>query len=569
MIGDKFLHCNNSEFYTLGILADESTRGSTKVFVICFMYWNEKKNFPDMSLVEMKDLIACSNAKTVAQAIIDTCSKYLINTRLCLTFLSDNTNYMAGKNGGAVKLFSQIAKNQCFRIPCSLHVAHIILTTFEDIAFGKLTTSIGFSKQYHPFNLLYLVWELHNGYDKTDKDKPLGMKAEIIYNLYKTRLNFDMNQYQKPMRSRWLYELKTAEQYLKCKQAHIQFVEWFIPKLCTLKTPKSYLNKWRLFQTWLNDPQLNIQIKCLVKFGKEFYEPMMTFLNGFDPQPKIFIENNEFVPLPPGYRAHEMPEAVIRWIREPKFIAENIHDFFGEELLEATEMLTEQQVEKLIENLELAAKRSLEVFQKWMNCWLHLPLSICRLGGSYGHEFAKAYANVILDLHWSNIPTLHQLVYKKILENDIEEGTTNDFGLSDALADPIFQNEFIHYAQNQNTNLHEYSHLYNFVKNRIWYIIVHQQQIEGLFNKYDIKTHPNMKQELQQSKLRLSFGSNLLENINKDDIKKVREQRKCQPLCNLSSKNNADIVSQNANQLEAKQIEEADRLFDKYFPKKK
>ena len=42
LIIDESLHCNNSEFYTLGILADESTRGSTKVFVVCFMYWNEK-----------------------------------------------------------------------------------------------------------------------------------------------------------------------------------------------------------------------------------------------------------------------------------------------------------------------------------------------------------------------------------------------------------------------------------------------------------------------------------------------------------------------------------------------
>jgi len=104
---------------------------------------------------------------------------------------------MAGRNNGAVKLFTNMTKNQCFRIPYSLHVAHIILTTFEDIAFGKLASTIGFSTQPHPFNLLYLTWELHNGYDKTNKGKPLGMKAEMIYDLYKTYLNFNMNQYQK------------------------------------------------------------------------------------------------------------------------------------------------------------------------------------------------------------------------------------------------------------------------------------------------------------------------------------------------------------------------------------
>ena len=110
------------------------------------------------------------------------------------------------------------------------------------------------------------------------------MKTEIIYDLYKTLFNFDMNQYQKPMWSYWLYELKIVIQFLECKEAHKQFVKWFIPKLCLLKnTPKAYLSKQKLFEIWLNDSQLDIQIKCLIKFGKEFYELMVTFLNRYNP----------------------------------------------------------------------------------------------------------------------------------------------------------------------------------------------------------------------------------------------------------------------------------------------
>ncbi len=48
----------------------------------------------------------------------------------------------------------------------------------------------------------------------------------------------------------------------------------------------------------------------------------------------------------------------------------------------------------------------------------------------------------------------------------------------------------------------------------------------------------NLNQELQQSKPRLSIGSNLFENVNKSRIKKVREQKR-QPLCNLELKNNS------------------------------
>jgi hypothetical protein len=45
----KFLNLSKN---LIESMADESIiRGSTKVFVICFMYWNEKKNFLDFELL--------------------------------------------------------------------------------------------------------------------------------------------------------------------------------------------------------------------------------------------------------------------------------------------------------------------------------------------------------------------------------------------------------------------------------------------------------------------------------------------------------------------------------------
>ncbi|PKY53578.1 hypothetical protein RhiirA4_471892 [Rhizophagus irregularis] len=111
------------------------------------------------------------------------------------------------------------------------------------------------------------------------------MKAEIIYNLYELYLNFNMNQYQNSMRLHWLYELKTAEQYFECREAHKQF---------------------------LNELQLNIQIKCLVKFRKEFYKPVVTFLNGFNFQSRILIKHNKYGQLSSDHCAHGMPKAVTR-----------------------------------------------------------------------------------------------------------------------------------------------------------------------------------------------------------------------------------------------------------------
>jgi hypothetical protein len=60
----------------------------------------------------------------------------------------------------------------------------------------------------------------------------------------------------------------------------------------------------------------------------------------------------------------------------------------------------------------------------------------------------------------------------KFLELDIECGEFNDFGLSAALRDPIFNYEFYQFIQEQKS-LNQLPKMFEFVKNRIWYIIVH------------------------------------------------------------------------------------------------
>jgi len=146
----------------------------------------------------------------------------------------------------------------------------------------------------------------------------------------------------------------------------------------------------------------------------------------------------------------------------------------------------------------------LELHQKWLDCWLHLPLSICRLGGEHGREFAHSFIYVVLNIPWSSPPSLRELCYAKFIETDINTGEINDFGLSEALKDLDFKTEFIQFINETSKTLHDFPKIFEFVKYRIWYIVVHQQQVEGLFNKWDLKTHQNTKSSLQQSKLQLS-----------------------------------------------------------------
>ncbi|RIB00905.1 hypothetical protein C2G38_2128833 [Gigaspora rosea] len=211
-----------------------------KRYSLCLIFWNSTSNKPDFQELEMKDLANCTG-KSVAQAIYSTLNYFNIDLQRCLIFISDNTNYMSGEFGGAITLFKKISGGKLFRIPCGIHVAHIIMNNFEEVAFGKLLNISGFSQKAPPANLLYLVWDLHDGYNKSDKDKQMGVRSDYIHRLYEERLRHKLTKYQQPIRSRWLYELICAEQYLERRDIHIK---WFLFCLkAQSNTPKSYIKK--------------------------------------------------------------------------------------------------------------------------------------------------------------------------------------------------------------------------------------------------------------------------------------------------------------------------------------
>ncbi|RIB24586.1 hypothetical protein C2G38_2065189 [Gigaspora rosea] len=500
--------------------------------MLCVISWDSKSNKPSFQVLEMKDLVACTG-KSIAQTLQDTFNHFKLNPQQCFVCVTDNTNYMSGKTGGAISLFNKLNNTNMFRIPCGLHVAHIIMNNFEEAAFGKLPSVSGFSQKEHPANLLYLAWELHDGYSKSDKDKPMGI--------------------------RWLYELKCAEQFLERKDIHIKFTEWFLSRLKNRNnTPKSYITKMGLFYNWLQNLILNIQIRLLVRFGRDLYYPMTRFLMGYDSE----LNENLSINLSPGYRAHQMSDFVARITTKLSNIVENPYSFFRDELLESLNLLNDDQLAKLISDLECGAKKALELHQKWLNCWLHLPQSVCRLGGKYGWEFARSYAHVVLKIPLLSVPSLRELCYMKFIKLDTEAGEFNDFGLLAALQDPGFNHEFNQFIQERKP-LSEFPKIFEFVKHRIWYIMIHQQEVEGLFNKWDLKTHPNMSSDLQQSKMRLaSLPLNEI-GCNSSDLLEFRTRKRQQQARFM---NNQISSKENLNDSDRK--EKANKLFDDLFERK-
>jgi hypothetical protein len=211
-----------SRFFTYGLMADESTRGERKIFLVCFAYWNNKKEQPTLTLATMEDIDRCTGVE-VANRVYQTCKDYKFDPAKCNFWLTDNAAYMSGLKSGAVTAFNLRSQANAFRIPCGIHSVHIAITKFENEAFGKLNPSVGSLSMKHPSNLLNLAYQLHDGYKDNDRDTPMNIRSDIIRNLYWTLLEYRLQQYQRPISTRWQYQLKTGEQYLERKKIHLQF----------------------------------------------------------------------------------------------------------------------------------------------------------------------------------------------------------------------------------------------------------------------------------------------------------------------------------------------------------
>src|SRR5438128_2240815 len=260
----------------------------------------------------------------------------------------------------------------------------------------------------------------------------------------------------------------------------------------------------------------------MVKFGRNFYAEVIAFLTGFDNIPRI-MQNDELVHLPPGNRAHELPDQVLLWLDELNEISESPNNYFTEEFEEYNSILSENELQNYSFQLKHGLKAAFESFSKWMECWIHLPLSVCRLGGEHGPEFAQAVASKILNHSFATELTWLGKYYLEFLEGDLSNGTCKSFGLFEALNDDDFLEQFLAFAESQASDIHKFPPVYDFVKYRIWSIVVYQQHIEGMFNKYNIKTDPNQKTSLQQARMQLTCSTDKTQ-VTGEMLKEIRRE---------------------------------------------
>ncbi|CAG8857247.1 40221_t:CDS:2, partial [Gigaspora margarita] len=84
-----------------------------------------------------------AQCQSVANTVFSSIISYGLNPSKCLTWTTDNMAYMSGNQKGAVVQFNKKTNLNSTRIGCRMHIIHIVLTNFEDEAFGKLASLIG------------------------------------------------------------------------------------------------------------------------------------------------------------------------------------------------------------------------------------------------------------------------------------------------------------------------------------------------------------------------------------------------------------------------------------------
>ncbi len=110
--------------------------------------------------------------------------------------------------------------------------------------------------------------------------------------------------------------------------------------------------------------------------------------------------------------------------------------------------------------------------------------------------------------------------------NDVNTERKDSFRLFQALNDDKFQEQFITFSQSTYIELPNYLLIYKFFKHRIWSIIIHQQYLEGMFNRYDLKSYSNISVDLQKARMQLSDLKTLRTLLTKEKLLEIHLKRK-------------------------------------------
>ncbi|PKY33938.1 hypothetical protein RhiirB3_453247 [Rhizophagus irregularis] len=83
--------CQVANASVFGIMVDESTRGETKNFVMCYQFWDQKNQTPAVVIRRLQDIQKC-NAETVCDTVIENIKQDSLDLTKCVLWTTRDGN---------------------------------------------------------------------------------------------------------------------------------------------------------------------------------------------------------------------------------------------------------------------------------------------------------------------------------------------------------------------------------------------------------------------------------------------------------------------------------------------
>jgi hypothetical protein len=231
-------------------------------------------------------------------------------------------------------------------------------------------------------------------------------------------------------------------------------------------------------------------------------------------------------PLSAGQRGHEMPMKILEWKQQISQYQNNIDSLLAPHIGAGVSNETKQYLasSQIKQGVIGWLDGIIDSMEKWFGCWLKLPLVVCAMASTTGSSLLLAYLLAFMHTfspsqqqpihhrlsshinhHHNNnnhlagsfhhYITLYQIMLQhSTLINNYDMETLGFHQLLLNPSSPMLDEVISHINSDPHTNSYILPHrtptLYQYAISHC-YLIIHQQQCEGIFNKFDLHCHPN------------------------------------------------------------------------------
>ena len=191
---------------------------------------------------------------------------------------------------------------------------------------------------------------------------------------------------------------------------------------------------WQMLLFWMCGSCglfLYIQISVMAMASSTFFH-LMNWCMGADETPRLLQENGEFVPLPPGRRALELPDQTLAFLRELNIARACWRETFKAEI-ELAKSLPEHLHQDILKSIPAAYDAAISKYKSHLTSYQLLPNSLSRISEPTGPPYIRAFISVF----FPSLATLEGFDVVRVSDEDLVQSGAEELIeiLAEAIAD--------------------------------------------------------------------------------------------------------------------------------------